>query len=718
VLVLGLASVSGIAKPAGAASPNAQSLVGRVESAGSGLPGYGVTLYASSVQGSPSWRVLGSAPTDGAGAFAIDYRLPAGKPADLQPVLVVLAESGRSMLAGAIGRGPAVGHPVVVNERTTVATATAFAQFIDGSSIVGNRYGMINAVPMAANMANPETGLVGEVLDRSPNAEDTSTRRTFNSLSNMVAACVADDARCGDLFDDATPMGGATPDSVLQAIANSTRFAGSVDVGGLFALSQQAPVHGPALEIAPFSWLLFLKFTGGFYSEFDSTNLMSGPGNVAFDREGFAWMNDNYVPTDFTVPPDTTDLAQISCAGLRVMKFTPAGASVPGSPFFGGGLSGAGFGITIDRKERIWVANYGFEAPACADGTVPGDPEQKVPATHDSLSAFLSDGTVLSGPDGFTDGHIWWPQGIVSDPLGDLWVASCGNDTVTRLPKGRPQQAQNIAIPGGLGALGDFRPHSVDDSTDPRRPRIKPFGVAVDPQGRAWVTGNAAGFGPDYETTDHVGGVYRIERDGSVETIATPEDELVSWPMGIYGDSQGNMWVSSSDAVNVPCVTPLDPRGGSIGPSVVFFPADGGPGERYVGGGLSIPWGNVVDGNDTVWVFNFGHNPTDAVDADTTWPDTAVSHFCGADPSRCPPAAAARGAAISPPQGYVSDALERITGGGVDSVGNLWLLNNWKKEGAFGPVYNTNPGGNSFVIVPGAAAPVETPVVGPPRGLR
>jgi hypothetical protein len=31
-----------------------------------------------------------------------------------------------------------------------------------------------------------------------------------------------------------------------------------------------------------------------------------------------------------------------------------------------------------------------------------------------------------------------------------------------------------------------------------------------------------------------------------------------------------------------------------------------------------------------------------------------------------------------------------------------------------GPVYDTNPGGNSFVIVPGAATPVRTPVIGPP----
>jgi hypothetical protein len=40
------------------------------------------------------------------------------------------------MLASAIGQGPVADH-VVVNERMTVATGFAFAQFIDGSGVDG-----------------------------------------------------------------------------------------------------------------------------------------------------------------------------------------------------------------------------------------------------------------------------------------------------------------------------------------------------------------------------------------------------------------------------------------------------------------------------------------------------------------------------------------------------------------------------------------------------
>jgi sugar lactone lactonase YvrE len=721
VVVVALALAVGFALPgsADARSVATRTLAGVVEGDGGPQAGYEVSLYASRATEHPSVAVLGTDTTEGSGRFHIEYRVPPGLSQQEKLVLYVLAEKGQAMLASAIGDG-SQSDRIVVNELTTVAIGTAFAQFIDGRTVSGNAVGMSNAVGMAANMVDPRTGAVGEVLDNSPNADETSTRATFYSLANIVASCVADDAACDRLFLDATATGGPIPRTVLQALANMTRYPSNpvIRASDLFRLSFANPIYGPALgrDEEPTSWLLFIKFTGGFYSAYAADNLMSGPGNVAFDQRGFAWINDNYVPTETTVPPDPKDEAQIGCAGLRVMKFFPWGESFPGSPYFGGGLSGAGFGITVDRHSRIWVGNYGFEAPACSDGTIPPDPSKKIPATHDSVSAFLPDGTPISGSDGFTQGHIWWPQGTVSDKKGNVWIANCGNDTVTLIPSGKPDQARNIALPGGQGAMGNFQLPLVDDPTAAARPLIKPFGAAIDPKGRLWITGNAVGFDQDYQKTDPVGGVYRISRDGTVETMASPSDELLSWPMGIYGDSKGNMWVSSSDSVNVPCVTPLDPEGGEIGPAVVYFPADGGSPRKFVGGGLTIPWGNVVDGADTIWVFNFGQHPIDAVTGDTSWPDTPVSRFCGADTSSCP-ADLSTGDAISPDSGYVSDALDRITGGAVDPSGNLWLLNNWKKEGPYGPVFNTNPGGNSFVIVPGAAAPVRTPVIGPPQSF-
>lgn len=378
-----------------------QRLQGTVKSANVGLPGYKVTLYASHVGPLPFWQELGTDMSDGSGNFEIHYRSSRWLSRWHQPVLFVLAEDGLVMLASAIGETPKT-DGVVINEITTVATGVAFAQFVNERKVWGNKYGMSNAVHMAANMANPETGEVGEVLFMKPNGTETSTFPTFNSMANMVASCVVNDNNCDTLFDATTLLGKPRPSTVLQAVANMTKYPFN-GINELFGLSFVEPVYSPALALGeePTSWLLFLKFTGGFYKEQDRHNLMNGPGNIAIDKRGFAWINDNYVPRKPAVP---------ACAGLRLMKFYPWGKRFPGSPYFGGGLSGVGFGITLDPRGNIWLGNFGFEATECMDGTIPPIPSKMIPAIHNTVSVFHPNGSPLSPTDGFAYGDISWPD--------------------------------------------------------------------------------------------------------------------------------------------------------------------------------------------------------------------------------------------------------------------------------------------------------------------
>jgi hypothetical protein len=230
--------------------------------------------------------------------------------------------------------------PVVdVNERTTVATANAFAQFVNGSMIQGNSVGITNAVPRAGNLANPVTGNVGIILNAVPNGTETSTLATFNSLTNVVASCVASASNCTQLFKITTPNGGPTPTNVLQALANVVQNPSYLDSMGdqasddpLFDLAKKRQIYSPFLTSRPTNWLLFLKITAGFYSAQNRFNLMNGPGNFAIDADGSVWVLDNYMPE----PP-----SQYACTGRRLIRFTPWGSILPGSPYYGGGLSGA-----------------------------------------------------------------------------------------------------------------------------------------------------------------------------------------------------------------------------------------------------------------------------------------------------------------------------------------------------------------------------------------
>jgi hypothetical protein len=310
---------------------------------------------------------------------------------------------------------------------------------------------------------------------------------------------------------------------------------------------------------------------------------------------------------------------------------------------------------------------------------------------------FRPDGRPLS-PDvmGLTAGPISWPQATVPDRSGNIWIANCAADSVTLYPQGRPHEAFEIPIP------------RIDASGTP----MKPFGIAIDHRGNAWTTGSfnstLAVIGP--------GG-------GPVEVIP-PEDRdgrtQLRRPMGIAADSRGNIWVANSDFMDVPCPPDVPDLGPGTDPSIALFLSDSErrphPDSPFTGGGLTVPWGIAVDGNDTVWVANFDF-PFDLAHPENIPPDgppNRVSHFCGVDTSKCPPSKQEVGQAISPDgTGYTSDALARNTGISIDPSGNVWLANNWKKV----PVV-TNPGGNSIAVLIGAAAPLRTPLIGTPQSFE
>ncbi|HET8663233.1 MAG TPA: hypothetical protein VFM08_02865 [Nocardioides sp.] len=640
------------------------------------MAGYRVTLFANYLGRGPHWARLDSDVSNSAGHFRLSYQLRKTQFAD-SPLLFLQARRGKVLLASALGPAASVdGGSVTVNERTTVATGTAYARFVRGTRVDGNKYGMRNAAAMAANLADPSTGAVGAVLASVPNGSETSTLATFNSLTNVIDACIASRRSCLDLFAATAPPRRQPSRNVLQSVARIARYPSYPDyrkVSGdpLFELSRRTPVNTPSLTTEPTNWLLFLKFTGGDYSTQDSDNLINGIGNFAIDAKGFAWGNDNAEPE-----PEGT----IACAGERLLKFDPSGQPVPNTPYFGGGLSGVGYGITLDPDGHVWVGNFGFQDPPCFFR--PG-----VRARHNSVSEFGPNGHPISGEHGYRAGNIRWPQGTISDRSGNIWLANCGNDTVTMYPHGNPAKAVNIP-------LGPTPPA--------RRPQMKPFGLATDAHGNIWAVNNRGNsvsvISPHGKLLETLPGTYKGKT-------------VLSHPVANAADLEGNMWVTNSDWLDSPCPTRTQ-LGTAENPSITLFRQDTRtpyPGSPFTGGGLTLPWGIAVDGADTVWAFNFGNSPVEPDGSQPTDIPTGISRFCGIRTENCPRGLKV-GDPITPGTGYRSDSLERITGAEIDPSGNIWITNNWKLDA--NPF--VNPFGNSFVIAVGAAAPLKTPLIGPP----
>ncbi|SOB78662.1 NHL repeat-containing protein [Streptomyces sp. 1331.2] len=658
------------AGPSHAAAPAGWDPAGQcgvVRSGDTPLGGAEVTLYQAGDGRGAAPRVLARTRSAEDGRFTLDYR----RPRDPNAVLYVLADLGPAptrapqapaaperalqdrpprhgpdgpVTLAAVLSGAGAPPELVVNERTTVAVAYALARFTGPAGVSGTRPGLQNAAAIAHNLADTGTGDIAAPLATPPNGALTSTMAEFNTLANLLASCVTGDA-CDQLFDLARRPGHERPRDTLRAAVDIAHDPGH-NAAALFALADTTPRYRPALPAAPDAWTVALRYDG-------NGRELDGPGNIAFDADGNAWVSNNY--------GYDADPAHPVCGGRTVLKFTPTGHDAPGAPYTGGGLYGAGFGITVDARGSAWVANFGFQGRGC-----PIDPTD----LERSLSQFAPDGTPLSPPEGWRGHGIAQPQGMAADRSGTVWAADCGGGGVTRIPDGDATRAREVPTP----ALS------------------KPFGAAVDPDGRLWVSGN----GND--------SVQVLGPDGTAERTVTGGG--LRRPLALATDSKGYAWVSNSGILPVPCAdTTADDLttaalAGDTGPrpgaSVTLIAPDGTPAPApFTDGGLFLPWGIAVDGDDTVWVANFGGH--------------RVARLCGTDLTACPPGHRT-GQPLSPPgTGYSSDALERNTGLQIDPSGNVWLANNWRTV----PV-QTNPGGHELVVLIGAAAPVRTPALGGP----
>jgi hypothetical protein len=320
-------------------------------------------------------------------------------------------------------------------------------------------------------------------------------------------------------------------------------------------------------------------------------------------------------------------------------------------------VDGSGYGVALDPRGNIWEANFGFSSAACTS-----------PPAHNSVSEFTPGGKPLS-PDqtasssgGFTLGGVSWPQGLVSDRRGNIWIANCANNTVTRYAHGDPRAFASLA---NLGIA-------------------KPFDVAFNRRGQAFVTGNGSPFG-----------VAMLNPDGTPTANSPIIGAGLNRPLGVAADSAGNMWVANSALVSVPCPKGILKSSGTG--SVGLISSHGVPKPKpFTGGGITHPWGIAVDGNDNVWVSNFVGQ--------------RVSELCGMKPVHCPPGTRT-GQGLSPAGGYGFDGLVRNTSVEIDPSGNVWITNNWKLH----PKPLKNPGGYQMVVYIGLAGPLRTPLIGPPR---
>jgi hypothetical protein len=334
----------------------------------------------------------------------------------------------------------------------------------------------------------------------------------------------------------------------------------------------------------------------------------------------------------------------------------------PTSPITGGGLLGVGLGIDIDPHGAVWVGNFGWGG------------DNPTATGNGSVSHFRPSGGPISGRNGYQGGPVR-VQGTVSDADGNIWLASYGNDSVFVFPGGDPDAAVSVQM----------------------YPGSQTFDIAIAGDGTAWVT-NGGGLAGTYPSS--VGRFALV--NGVLEQRSL--DFVGKALKTIAVDSKGNAWLASQ------------------GDSTVYaYRPDGHRIGGFDGGGIDGPWGVSVDGDDNIWVSNFG-----PLQLGSNFTNGRLTKLCGASPSAHPPGLKL-GDPISPPTGYTVHSagsevllhngvplygpggppsfapMMRQTNVDIDQAGNLWTVNNWKPD--FDTDILANPGGDGIVIFVGLATP-------------
>lgn len=391
--------------------------------------------------------------------------------------------------------------------------------------------------------------------------------------------------------------------------------------------------------------------------------MFGGPANIAFDRNGYAWVANNV----FQGTPNSGDFLVVLQPDGQPSTGTNG---APPSVVTGAFLMGPGWGIDIDSRGYVWAGSFGW------------GPSEYIP-TQGITSQFDPSGRAIAGYIAGADRV----QACIADSHDNIWLASYGNNAVVVYPGGRADAAISY----------------VPDNSSPLTNATGTFGIAINPDGTAWVTYSGGLGWPIVKTNPGYVARFRIA-DGALKLMWSQQVGLAN--KAVAADSRGNAWVASGGDSHVYSITPEGKVSGFTGC-----------------GGMDSPWGIAVDGNDDVWVANFG-----ALGITKVYENPAITKLAGvASPSGCK-----AGEPLTPKSGYTlptggdpvtlpdgsplydderqpcKSPLMRMTSVAIDQAGNVWAVNNWKPRfGTDFPPRHGNPGGDGIVIFVGLAKPPE-----------
>jgi streptogramin lyase len=596
--------------------------------------------------------------------------------------------------------------------------------------------------PPANTCSPPSSGAPVSCPVRTPVAGVSFSGKVNAGLQPVSGAAV-------QLFAAGIAGNGSAP-SALLATAVSTDAGGAFTVSSAYTCpSAQTPVYllakggaaGSSPAANPSLWLMTAIGPCGSISAGSTFTLNE------VTTASSVWALASFMSSGGDVGVSCTNVAGLDNAFLTANILANAGTGT--SP--GAGIPST---LTVPTGKLNTVANALASCTASSDGSacsglftaassgssVPSNtldaalniahaPGRNVAAIYTlaSGSALFSPELSAAPPDWMlhntiTGGGMASPTSLSVAASGNVWVASYFNAVSEFSPNGA------AAFPSGIGGSG------INQS----------YGMALDIQGNVWIAN---------EQTDPNSGAGDVaELNSSGAAVATGiTGGGINYPVAAAADSNGNMWFANYGSSKVTLLSssgsPISPATGWGGSSLSFPVAlavdsshnawvanqasstsitkvsPDGSQVTNVDCDCNAPSGIAIGQNDNVWVANYYGNSISEVNgcgtlvldaatgggvdhpqgiavdgAGTVWVanliGNSLSEFGGSSST-------AQGSFVSPSTGFGTDAaMLQPYGLAVDPSGSIWV---------------SNFGNNTLTEFVGVAAPVKTPLAGPPQ---
>ncbi len=251
------------------------------------LSNYNITLYGSLLNKS---EILSTTTSDSSGYFILEIPSHLCDDYGMFYLIGTSSENKKITLMSIIGKTLLLDDDLIINELTTVISCYCFAQFFDNNNIFGKYQGLNIAYMMYNNFVKND-GTLADVIQTSPNGNETNTLKLCNSISNLLVTCIESEKILDKIISIVIPLNSPIKD-IINILLNLPKLRNTDNndyvsiVFDYTLIENKRYIPFLIFDATPDSFTLAIKVNNSGNNDY----LIGGPANGVFDKDKNLWI--------------------------------------------------------------------------------------------------------------------------------------------------------------------------------------------------------------------------------------------------------------------------------------------------------------------------------------------------------------------------------------------------------------------------------------------